>query len=45
MMKNMMAMLDQAKHVEREEVCNPKKEIMQQFKSKSKVKFRLQQLK
>ena len=30
-MKNMVAMLDQAKHVEREKVCNPKKEVIQKI--------------
>ena len=27
----MVTMLDQAKHVEREEICRPKKEVMQQI--------------
>ena len=30
-MRNMMAMLDQAEQVEREKVCSPKKEIIQEI--------------
>ena len=31
-MHNMVARLGQAKHVQREEVCNPKKEVLQDIK-------------
>ena len=38
-MRNMVAMLDQAKHMEREEVSSPKIEMIRRYKGGSRIKI------